>query len=94
MFVAAMKNVLLSYPKFFAITAISVNAAGSLLIITNVGQLGWVWRARAWRVHAPDHPLRARVLEISRTQELFFSLEHLTVVGGLLLAAILLAKSA
>ncbi|MGV3549241.1 DoxX family protein [Rhizobium sp.] len=90
--VGEMVSVSLPKPEFFAVGTIGVQLVGSALIITNWHGLGWLG-AGALGVftlltipfgHAFwTHP------EPKRTQEFHLVLEHITVVGGLLLAAVL-----
>ena len=93
--VAEMESVSLPMPVFFAVATICVQLIGSVLIITNWHHLGWLG-AGALGVftlltipygHAFwTHP------EPRRTEEFHIVLEHITVVGGLLLAAVLASK--
>lgn len=90
--VQEMVDVNLPYPRLFAVATIATQLAGSLLIITNVGGLGWLgagWLAIFLLLTIPlGHPFW-KFDEPKRTHEFHIALEHVTVVGGLMLAGIL-----
>jgi uncharacterized membrane protein YphA (DoxX/SURF4 family) len=90
--VQEMVDVNLPYPRLFAVATIATQLAGSLLIITNVGGLGWLgagWLAIFLLLTIPlGHPFW-KFQEPKRTHEFHIALEHVTVVGGLMLAGIL-----
>ncbi len=93
--VGEMESVSLPMPVFFAVATICVQLAGSALIITNWNQLGWLG-AGALGVFTLltipyGHAFWTRP-EPRRTEEFHLVLEHITVVGGLLLAAILATR--
>ncbi|WJS87137.1 DoxX family protein [Paracoccus sp. TOH] len=94
-FVEAMKRVSLPFPKFFAVLTILLQLVGSVLLITNVSGLGWFGAGMLGvftLLTIPYGHAFWKFPQPRRTQELHFVLEHITVVGGLLLAAILLTK--
>lgn len=90
--VQEMVDVHLPNPRFFALATIFTQLAGSLLIITNLGGYGWLgagWLAVFLLLTIPlGHPFW-KFDEPKRTHEFHIALEHVTVVGGLMLAAIL-----
>lgn len=90
--VQEMVDVNLPYPRLFAVATIATQLAGSLLIITNAGGLGWLgagWLAIFLLLTIPlGHPFW-KFDEPKRTHEFHIALEHVTVVGGLMLAGIL-----
>lgn len=79
-------------PRFFAVATIACQLLGAGLIIFNPAGLGWLGAGALgvftiltipighpfWKFHEPK-----------RTHEFHIVLEHVTVVGGLMLAAIL-----
>ncbi|MGC1303762.1 MAG: DoxX family protein [Caulobacteraceae bacterium] len=93
--VGEMASVSLPSPVFFAAATICVQLAGSVLVITNWRHCGWVG-AGALGVFTLltipyGHAFWTRP-EPRRTEEFHLVLEHVTVVGGLLLAAVLSAR--
>lgn len=95
-FVEAMKRVSLPFPTFFAVMTILVQLVGSLLLITDVNHWGWFGAGMLGvftLLTIPYGHAFWKFPQPRRTQELHFVLEHITVVGGLLLAAVLLTKS-
>lgn len=63
---------------------------GSLLVITNMAKLGWIGAvalALFTRMTIPFGHAFWTFPEPRRTAELHIALEHVTVIGGLLLAA-------
>lgn len=90
--VQEMVDVNLPYPRFFAVSTVMTQLMGSLLIITNIGGLGWLgagWLAIFLLLTIPvGHPFW-KFEEPKRTHEFHIALEHVTVVGGLILAGIL-----
>lgn len=90
--VGEMKSVSLPKPEVFAVATIFTQLVGSALIITNWLNLGWLG-AGALGVFTlltiPYGHAFWRYPEPKRTQEFHLVLEHITVVGGLLLAAVL-----
>ena len=90
--VQEMVDVNLPAPHLFAVATIATQLAGSALIITNMGGLGWLG-AGALAVFLIltipiGHPFW-KYPEPKRTHEFHIALEHVTVVGGLMMAAIL-----
>lgn len=92
--VQEMVDVNLPSPRIFAILTIMTQLLGSLLIITNLGGYGWIgagWLAIFLLLTIPiGHPFW-KFEEPKRTHEFHIALEHVTVVGGLMLAGILSA---
>ena len=88
--VAEGRDVGLPYEKLVATATILLQLGGSLLVITNFAQLGWVGAialAIFTLLTIPFGHAFWTFSEPRRTAELHIALEHLTVVGGLLLAA-------
>ncbi|GAA0324857.1 DoxX family protein [Psychrobacter aestuarii] len=87
----------LPVPKLFAVATIGTQLLGSLLIITNFAGFGWLgagWLAIFLLLTIPiGHPFW-KFDEPKRTHEFHIVLEHITVVGGLMLAGILSVLSA
>lgn len=85
-------DVNLPSPRLFAILTIMTQLLGSALIITNFGGYGWAgagWLAIFLLLTIPlGHPFW-KFEEPKRTHEFHIVLEHVTVVGGLMLAGIL-----
>ena len=80
----------LPLPKLFAGATIACQLAGSALLISNVAGLAWLG-AGALGVFTIlcipiGHPFW-KFQEPKRSHELHIALEHITVVGGLILAA-------
>ncbi len=95
-FVAAVERVSLPFPTFVAAATIVYQLIGSALIITNYDQLGWLGAAMLavfTLLTIPYGHAFWKFEEPRRTQEFHFVLEHITVVGGLLLVAILLTRA-
>ena len=85
-----MIDVDLPVPRFFAVATIACQLGGSALLITNAWGLGWLG-AGALAVFTilcipVAHPFW-KFDEPKRTPEFHIVLEHVTVVGGLMLAA-------
>lgn len=94
--VQEMVDVKLPSPSFFAVATIACQLIGSALIITNIAGLGWLG-AGALAVFTIltipiGHPFW-KFEEPKRTHEFHIVLEHFTVVGGLMLAAIISLQS-
>ncbi|GGJ23909.1 DoxX family protein [Neoroseomonas lacus] len=90
--VQEMVDVNLPSPPIFAVATIACQLIGSALVITNVARLGWLG-AGALAVFTIltipiGHPFW-KFEEPKRTHEFHIVLEHITVVGGLMLAAII-----
>lgn len=90
--VQEMADVDLPWPRFFAIATIACQLLGTGLIIFNPAGLGWLG-AGALGVFTIltipiGHPFW-KFDEPKKTHEFHIVLEHVTVVGGLMLAAIL-----
>src|SRR3546814_8391319 len=79
-------------PRLFAIATMATQLTGSALVITNFAGLGWIGAfglAVFLLLTIPiGHPFW-KFEEPKRTGEFHIALEHITVVGGLMLAAIL-----
>lgn len=79
-------------PRLFAIATMATQLTGSALVITNFAGLGWIGSfglAVFLLLTIPiGHPFW-KFEEPKRTGEFHIALEHITVVGGLMLAAIL-----
>ena len=88
--VAEVRDVGLLYAKLVATAAISLQLGGSLLVITNFAQLGWIVALALAIFTLLTIPFGHAFWTFSkrqRTAEMHIALEHITVVGGLLLAA-------
>lgn len=88
--VQEMIDVNLPVPQAFALATIACQVGGSVLLISNAGGLGWLG-AGALAVFTilcipVAHPFW-KYEEPKRTPEFHIVLEHVTVVGGLMLAA-------
>lgn len=88
--VQEMVDVNLPSPPIFAVATIACQLIGSALVITNIAGLGWLG-AGALAVFTIltipiGHPFW-KFEEPKRTHEFHIVLEHVTVVGGLMLAA-------
>ncbi len=88
--VAEVRAIGLPFEKCVAVATIAVQLGGSLLVITNLADAGWIG-AIALAVFTlltiPFGHAFWTFQQPRRTAELHIVLEHLTVVGGLLLAA-------
>lgn len=90
--VAEMKDVSLPKPELFAVATIFVQLAGSVLIITNWYSLGWLGAGALGVFTLLTLPIGHAFWlysEPKRTHEFHITLEHITVIGGLMLAAVL-----
>ncbi|RMC36060.1 DoxX family protein [Paracoccus alkanivorans] len=88
--VQEMIDVNLPVPQVFALATIACQLGGPALLISNAGGLGWLG-AGALAVFTilcipVAHPFW-KYEEPKRTPEFHIVLEHVTVVGGLMLAA-------
>ncbi|MFS8048721.1 DoxX family protein [Rhizobium sp. BR 314] len=87
-FAGAVQRAGLPYPRFVAAAAIVFLSVTSLLVITNFNQWGWI-AASALVVFTlltiPYGHAFWTFPQPRRAQELHFVLEHISVVGGLLL---------
>ena len=84
------------FERTIAAATIFVQLGGSLLVIANVGNRGWmgaVALALFTLLTIPFGHAFWNFPEPRRTAELHIALEHLTVVGGLLLAAYYLKRA-
>lgn len=80
----------LAYEAVIAGATIALQLGGSLLVITNFRKLGWVGAVALACFTLLTIPLGHAFWsfpEPRRTAELHIALEHVTVIGGLLLAA-------
>jgi transmembrane protein len=88
--VKEVQAVNLPFPSLLAAATIATQLGGSALIITNVGNLAWlgaVGLAVFTLLTIPFGHAFWTFPEPQRTAELHIALEHITVAGGLLLAA-------
>jgi len=87
-----VREVGLPAPTFFAVATIVVQLSGAFLVITNMAQCAWLG-AGALAVFTlltiPYGHAFWKFPEPRRTEEINIVLEHITVVGGLLMAAML-----
>jgi len=93
--VQEMVNEKLPVPVAFAVATIATQILGSALVITNFQGLGWVGAvglAVFTLLTIPFGHAFWTLDEPRKTAEFHIALEHITVAGGLLLAAIYLAK--
>lgn len=90
--VAEMVHVRLPAPAVFALATIATQLVGSALLISDFGGLGWVG-AGALAVFTlltiPTGHAFWKFAEPQRTAEFHVALEHITVIGGLLIAGLL-----
>lgn len=92
--VEEMRTESLPAPEAFAVLTIAVQLIGSILTITNFKGLGWLGAGMLATFTVLTIPFGHafwKFQEPRRTAELHLVLEHLTVVGGLLVAAVLMA---
>ncbi|USJ28507.1 DoxX family protein [Ensifer adhaerens] len=90
--VQEMRDAALPLPATFAVATIACQLIGSALIITNFAGLGWLGAGALGVFTLLSIPLGHpfwTYAEPRRQQEFQIALEHVTVVGGMLLAAIL-----
>lgn len=88
--VAEVRAVGLPYEKLVAAATVLLQLGGSFLVITNFAKLGWIGAialAIFTLLTIPFGHAFWTFSEPRRTAELHIALEHITVVGGLLLAA-------
>lgn len=93
--VQEMINEKLPAPVFFAAATIATQIAGSALLITNFRDLGWLGAVGLAVFTLLTIPLGHAFWtfeEPRKTAEFHIALEHITVAGGLLLAALHLTK--
>ena len=79
-------------PRFFAVATIATQLTGSALIITNFAGLGWLGAgalAIFLLLTIPIGHAFWKFKEPKRTHEFHIALEHVSVVGGLMLAGTL-----
>ncbi|MCG1053556.1 DoxX family protein [Mycetohabitans sp. B5] len=93
--VSEMEAVVLPAPAAFAVATISVQLLGSFLLIGNFNGWGWIG-AGALGVFTlltiPYGHAFWTFPEPRRTEELHIALEHISVAGGMLMAAIATLK--
>jgi transmembrane protein len=90
-----MRDVSLPAPTLFAVATIACQLVGSALLITNWNQWGWLGAGALGVFTLLTIPFGHAFWafdEPRRTAELHIALEHITVMGGLLLAAISTVK--
>lgn len=88
--VTAMKTVGLPMPTIFSLLTITLQISGSALIITNFMSLGWLGASCLAIFTALTVPLSYPFWKYTgeeRLENLYNALEHLTVIGGLMLIA-------
>lgn len=88
--VQEMVDARLPIPKVFAVATIACQLIGSALLISNFGGLAWLGAGALGVFTALCIPLGHpfwKFEEPKRSQEFHIALEHVTVVGGLILAA-------
>jgi transmembrane protein len=94
--VEEVRAVGLPFESAIAAGTIFLQLGGSLMVITNIGNCGWIGAAALALFTLLTIPFGHAFWnfpEPRRTAELHIALEHLTVVGGLLLAACYLRRS-
>ncbi|MCJ8161255.1 DoxX family protein [Acinetobacter zhairhuonensis] len=87
-----MKDVQLPYPRFFAVATIFCQLMGSLLIILNPYGFGWIGAGALIIFTLLTIPLGHafwKFDEPQRTSEFHIALEHISLIGGLMIAAAL-----
>ncbi|MCC8392330.1 DoxX family protein [Paraburkholderia sp. MMS20-SJTR3] len=93
--VSEMNAVNLPAPISFAVATIAVQLVGSLLLIGNFNGWGWLGAAVLGVFTLLTIPFGHAFwtfAEPRRTEELHIALEHISVSGGMLIAAILTLK--
>lgn len=93
--VQEMREVKLPAPAAFAVATIATQLIGSALLISNYKGLGWLGAGALAVFTLLTIPLGHAFWsfdEPKRTAEFHIALEHITVVGGLLLAGLLSLK--
>ena len=91
--VAEMRSVGLAMPELFAVAVTIVQLGGSLLIITN--KYAWLGAGALSVFLALTIPIAHAFWTMSepqRTFEFFVVLEHISIIGGLMVAAALCAR--
>ena len=87
-----MKDVRLPHPKLFAIATIFCQLSGSFLIILNPYGYGWIGAGALIIFTLLTIPLGHafwKFDEPKRTSEFHIALEHISLIGGLMLATVL-----
>ncbi|MBN3803064.1 DoxX family protein [Paraburkholderia sp. Ac-20336] len=90
--VSEMKAVNLPAPVGFAVATIAIQLMGSVLLIGNFNGLGWLGAGALGLFTLLTIPYGHAFWtfpEPRRTEELHIALEHISVAGGMLMAAIL-----
>jgi uncharacterized membrane protein YphA (DoxX/SURF4 family) len=90
--VQEMIDVHLPSPRLFAVVTIACQLVGAGLIVFNPAGLGWLGAGALGVFTALTIPIGHpfwKFEEPKKTYEFYIVLEHVTVVGGLMLAAIL-----
>jgi len=90
--VSEMKAVNLPAPAGFAVATIAIQLVGSVLLIGNFNGLGWLGAGALGLFTLLTIPYGHAFWtfpEPRRTEELHIALEHISVAGGMLMAAIL-----
>jgi len=93
--VTEVRDLGLPSATLIAAATILLQLGGSLLVITNIQQLGWIGAlalAGFTLLTIPFGHAFWTYPEPRRTAELHIALEHVTVIGGLLLAAYYLKR--
>lgn len=88
--VKEVQAVNLPLPSFFAVATIATQLGGSVLVITNIGELAWIGAiglAIFTLLTIPFGHAFWTFPEPQKTAEMHIALEHITVAGGLFLAA-------
>lgn len=94
--VAEVRALGLPLERLVAVATIALQLGGSLLVITNFANAGWLGAialALFTLLTIPFGHAFWTFPEPRRTAELHIALEHLTVVGGLLMAAYYLRRA-
>lgn len=93
--VQEMAHVKLPAPAVFAVATIATQLIGSALVISNFNGLGWLGAGALAVFTLLTIPLGHAFWtfeEPKRTAEFHIALEHITVIGGLLIAGLLSLK--
>lgn len=93
--VQEMTQVQLKAPEVFAVATIATQLIGSALLISNFNGLGWLGAGALTVFTLLTIPLGHAFWtfeEPKRTEEFHIALEHMSLVGGLLIAGLLSQK--